>query len=113
MLARREAPRHKVKRLPNDTEYLEQLKPFEHAMRESVARGERFNPEGFWAAALDPKHASLNAPEFFVSGGKSYAGSKRSADTRADRCANADAQDHFECGESNRLAQSVPADVAA
>ena len=53
-----------MKRLPNDQEYLEQLKPFEHAMRESVARGERFNPEGFWAAALDPAHASLNGPEF-------------------------------------------------
>ena len=55
-----------MKRLPNDAEYIEQLKPFEHAMRESVARGERFNPEGFWAAALDPAHASLNASEFLA-----------------------------------------------
>ena len=52
--------------IPSDAEYLERLKPFELAMRNSVARGERFNPEGFWAAALDPKHASLNAPEFLT-----------------------------------------------
>ena len=55
-----------MKRLPNDAEYIEQLKPFEHAMRESVARGERFNPEGFWMAALDPAHASLNRQEFLT-----------------------------------------------
>ena len=53
-----------MKRLPNDAEYRERLKPFEHAMSESVKRGERVNPEGFWDAALDPANASLNAPEF-------------------------------------------------
>ena len=50
----------------SDAEYLEQLRPFEHAMSESVKRGERFNPEGFWTAAVNPENASLNGPEFLT-----------------------------------------------
>ena len=50
----------------SDAEYLEQLRPFEHAMSESVKRGERSNPEGFWTAALDPAHAALNQREFLT-----------------------------------------------
>ena len=55
-----------MSRVFSDAEYLEQLRPFEDAMHASIARGERFNPEGFWHAALDPEHASLNRPEFLT-----------------------------------------------